>query len=550
MQTFRKTPEPNSNGLVIHVSSLNDRSTEVVMGDVVRIGAGEECEVKINLPRTTAAVNGPVIELARQNGIYRIANVDATLEVRLNGRPIKPNRGIYDGDEIWIGPSGPSIHFFPIEANAALVPGRRDGAHVAPFIEQAAMEASATARRDDAKIFLREFTRELVREINPSTKIITFAILILAVLGALYIGFAQFSEARRSRKIIDEQKAQLAAQQEELKHANDQLGKLVTSNQAMLKTLSLGEMLRVDYGGGVCLIYGSYIFVEAGTGRPLRYPETQANESGGTVQNGTEAPVLTPEGHGAIAEYEFVGTGFHVGNGFVLTNRHVVQPWQADERAQTLNSSVKGQPRLKKLMAFFPGTTQAIVLKLKQTGQREDLAVCTIEAKDLPSKLPVLPLEKDSDSVAIGKLVVTMGYPSGVDRLLALLVEDEARQIQARYGSVESQLNYLAQTKRIQPATTQGNITNLDANKIVYDARTAEGGSGAPLFGPSGRVIGVGNSMFIENSATNFAVPVRHAVTLLEHAGWTVPVVLEAESKEGANTTQTNARATQTSAPR
>src|SRR5207249_11012861 len=113
--------------------------------------------------------------------------------------PIKLNKGIDDGDEVWIGPAGPSIHFFPIASTTAMVPGRRDGAHVAPFIEQAAMEASATARRDDAKIFLREFTRELVREINPCTKIITFAILILAVVGALYIGFAQFNEARRGR---------------------------------------------------------------------------------------------------------------------------------------------------------------------------------------------------------------------------------------------------------------------------------------------------------------------------------------------------------------
>src|SRR5713101_1033942 len=345
--------DQNSNGLVIHVSSLNDRSTEVVMRDVIRIGASEECDVKIRLPQTAATVNGPVIELARQNGVYRIANVDATLEVRLNGRPIKPNRGIYDGDEIWIGPSGPSIHFFPIEASVALVPRRRD-THVTPFIEQAAMEASATARRDDAKIFLREFTRELVREINPSTKIITFTILILALLGALYIGYAQFSEARRSRKIIADQQAQLAAQQEELKRANGLLGNLVTSNQAMLKTLSLGELLRADYGGGVCLISGSYMFVESGTGRPLRYPETQANESGGTVQSGTEPRVLTPEGHGLIAEYEFV-----------VTNRHVVQPWQADQRAQTLNSSVKGQPRLKRLTAFFPGSTLPIVLRLK-----------------------------------------------------------------------------------------------------------------------------------------------------------------------------------------
>jgi S1-C subfamily serine protease len=539
--------DQNSNGLVIHVSSLNDRSTEVVMRDVIRIGASEECDVKIRLPQTAATVNGPVIELARQNGVYRIANVDAALEVRLNGRPIKPNRGIYDGDEIWIGPSGPSIHFFPIEASAALVPGRRD-AHVAPFIEQAAMEASATARRDDAKIFLREFTRELVREISPSTKIITFAILILAVLGGLYIGFAQFNEARRGRQIIAQQQAQLAAQQQQLQHANDQLNNLVTSNKQMLMTLSLGELLRADYGGGVCLISGSYMFVEAGTGRPLRYPETQANESGGTVQNGTEAPVLTPEGHGAIAEYEFVGTGFHVGNGFVVTNRHVVQPWQADQRAQTLNSTVKGQPRLKKLTAFFPGNPQPIALRFKQAGQREDVAVCTIDAKDLPPKVPILPLEKDSDSVAIGKLVVTMGYPSGLDRLLALLDESEARQIQARYGSVESQLNYLAQNKHIQPLTTQGNITDLDANKIVYDARTGEGGSGGPLFGPSGRVIGITNAIFTENTASNFAVPIRPAVALLERAGWTAPASLEPEQKEGANISQTNTRATQSSA--
>src|SRR5207237_2363355 len=110
-----------------------------------------------------------------------------------------------DGDEVWIGPAGPSIHFFPIEASAALVPGRRGSAHVAPFIEQAAMEASATARRDDAKIFLREFTRELIREISTSTKIILFAIIIFAVVGALYLGFAQFNETRKNRRVIAEQ---------------------------------------------------------------------------------------------------------------------------------------------------------------------------------------------------------------------------------------------------------------------------------------------------------------------------------------------------------
>jgi serine protease Do len=530
----------DTTGLVIHVSSVNDRSTEVVMSERIRIGACEDCDVKIRVPEHVTT-QGPVIELARLNGSYHVASLDPAFEVKLNGKRIKPNAEIDDGDEVWIGPSGPSLHFFPVGSTPALVPGRRDTAHVAPFIEQAAMESSSTARRDDAKIFLREFTRELVREINPSTKIMTFAIIIVLVLGILYIGFGLYNEIRRTRQIIGDQGAQLTQAQQEAAKAKEELTELVRSNREIRDSLSLAVKLRSDYGGGVCLIYGSYMFVEAGTGRPLRYPETQTNESGEAVQDGNESPVLTPEGHGQIAEFEFVGTGFHVGEGFVVTNRHVAQPWQADDRAQSLNSSVKGQPRLKKLIAFFPDHTQPIPLKVKQAAQREDVAVCNLDTKDLPPKLPVLPLERESDSVVVGKMVVTMGYPSGPDRLLALLDENEARGIQARYSSVGAQLGYLAETKHIQPLTTQGNITDSDGRKIVYDARTGEGGSGAPLFGPSGRVIGVTYAVFTENTASNFAVPTRYAIILLERSGWKSPTGPEAE--QNANISQTNTRA-------
>jgi S1-C subfamily serine protease len=528
------------NGLVIHVSSLNDRTTEVVMQERIRIGACEDCDVKIRLPQG-ASSTGAVIELARTNGIYRIASVDPNLEVKLNGRSIKPSKGIHDGDEIWIGPSGPSIHFFPIASTPALVPGRRDGAHVAPFIEQAAMEASATARRDDAKIFLREFTRELVREINPSTKIIGFAILILGLVGVLWVGGLLINESKKNRRTIGEQQQQLVAQQDQLIKANQKLGEIAKSNERIQYAMSLGEMLKVNFGDGVCLIYGSFIYVEAGSGRPLRYPETQATDSGSTVQNANSESALTPEGNGSIAEFPFAGTGFHVGNGYVLTNRHVSQPWENDDRAQGLNSSVRGVPRLKKFLAFFPGNTQAITLKVKQVAPREDVAVCLMDTKDLPPKLPILPLEKDSGSVAVGKLVVTMGYPGGPDRLLALMEPSEARGIQQRYGSVEAQIAYLADKKLIQPLTTQGNITDFNAVRIVYDARTGEGGSGAPLFGPSGRVIGITFAIFTENTASNFAVPIRHAIAWLEKSGWVGPPNLEAEPKESAAATQTNA---------
>lgn len=534
--------EQDSNGLVIHVSSLNDRSTEVVMRDRISIGACEDCDVKIRLPQIAAAkINGPVLELARVNGAYRITSFASNLDVKLNNRSIRFNRDIEDGDEVWIGPSGPSIHFFPIAATEALVPGRRDSAHVAPFIEQAAMEASATARRDDAKIFLREFTRELVREMNPSTKIIALTIFAVLVLGILYLGFATFTEIRRSRRTIADQSNQLQQVDQQLAKANEELSALGRDNQNIRNTLSIAVKLHSDYGDGVCLIAGSFIFVESGTGRPLRYPETQTNDSGAS-QSGSQSNTLTPEGRGPVAEFEFVGTGFHVGDGFVLTNRHVAQPWLADDRAQSLNSSVSGQPRLKKFMAFFPDQPQSINLKVKQAASREDVAVCTVDAKDLPPKLPVLPLEKESESVVVGKMVVTMGYPSGPDRLLAMFEPNEARAIQARYGSLEAQLNYFAETKHIQPLTTQGNITAGEPRKIVYDARTGEGGSGGPLFGPSGRVIGITYAMFTENTASNFAVPIRYAISLLEKSGWTAPSNPEAEQKEGANIGQTNSR--------
>src|SRR6266498_1268626 len=292
--------------------------------------------------------------------------------------------------------------------------------------------------------------------------------------------------------------------------------------------------MRSDYCKDVCLIADCFYFVEASTGRPLRYPEAQTNEGGAAVPNSGESTTLTPEGRAAIAEFEFVGTGFHVGNGYIVTNRHIAQPWLADERAQGLSTSVKGQPRLKKLNAYFPNHTQPIPLKFKLAAQRDDLSVCNLDTTVLPTDIPVLPLETENDVVAVGKTVVMMGYPSGPDRLLALLDDAESRGIQQRYGSMDALLGFLAESRRIQPLTTQGNITDLDVRRIAYDARTAEGGSGAPVFGPTGRVIGVNFAVFTENQASNFAVPIQYGVSLLQRAGWKFPPEKELKEPESA----------------
>ena len=524
-------------GLVIHISSGDDKHTEVLTGERLRIGNCDDCDLRLRasaLPKRPES-DGLVLELIGRNGSYSVAGFDPALTLLLNGQPLEMDVPIKDGDELRIADSILSLQFFPLRSLPAVIPGSSRETHVAPFIEQAAIESAATARRDDAKVFLREFTRELVREINPSTKLITLAISLALVGGVLYIGFSMFKEMQRTRRLLAEQHAQLEGARNQAAKTTEQLTDLGRSNKEIRDSLSLAVKLRSDYGSGVCLIAGSFYFVEAGTGRPLRYPEAQVNESGTAIQGSGDSQTLTPEGRAAIAEFEFVGTGFYVGSNFVITNRHIAQPWLADDRAQSLTTSVRGQPRLKKLNAYFPDHAQPIPLKFKLAGQRDDLAVCTLEIAEVPAAIPVLPLEEDEGQVAVGKMVVMMGYPSGPDRLLALLDDAESRDIQQRYGSLDALLGYLAEKRRIQPLTTQGSITDLDVRRIAYDARTAEGGSGAPVFGPSGHVIGVNFAIFTENQASNFAVPIQYAMGLLGRAGWTPPEPKENKDGEASN---------------
>jgi S1-C subfamily serine protease len=508
-------------GLVIHIEVGAERHTEVLAQERIRIGAGPDCDLRFQ-PDLIPQAAPLLLELARTNGHYHIAAFDPTLELTHNGVPLKAGEQIADGDQVQLAASDFTLQFFPLSAPPALVPEHGPDVHVAPFIQDAAIEAAATARRDDAKVFLREFTRELMREINPSTKIIALLFALVLVGGTLYLGFAVFKELKQSRHQIETLNNTLAQQNKQLEDSKHQFEQVDKSNKDIINSLSLAPKLRSDYGSGVCLISGTYIFVETGTGRPLRYPEAQPTPTDESAQQTEQAPLLTPEGHGPVAEFPYVGTGFHVGSGFIVTNRHVaIEPWVADERSMVFSSTVNGKPRLTKLLAYFPGIKEPFTLRVKQSTPRDDLAVCMLDMQQVPTTIPALPLDAETDAAAVGKAVVLMGYPSGPDRILASLPDEDANNIKQRFGSsVDVLVGRLAELNLIKPLTTQGHITDYEAHRIIYDARTAEGGSGAPLFGQSGRVIGVNFAIFTEIQDANFAIPIRYAIALLERAGW------------------------------
>jgi len=193
------------------------------------------------------------------------------------------------------------------------------------------------------------------------------------------------------------------------------------------------------------------------------------------------------------------------------------------------------------LVVYFPNLPLPIPLKMQQYGSKEDLAVGSIDPNMVSPDIPVLPIDTGTEAAAIGKTVVTMGYPSGPDRLLAMVDDEEARAINSRFGnSRQALLNYLAQSRKIVPLTTQGAITDLDTRRIVHDAKTAEGGSGAPLFGQSGKVIGVNFGVFTENTAANMAIPIKFAVDLLKKAGWKSPEEIQAQQNQTTQTASAN----------
>jgi S1-C subfamily serine protease len=535
-------------GIIIHISVGQEKRTEFFSEERLSIGSDDTCDLQIHTKQLDSA--GVWLRLENSEGVYRVIDFDPSLGLIVNGKPIRRFIAIADGDVVEIENTEISFGFFALAEKPSLITTKKKDLQVAPFIAEAALDAAASPQRDDAKAFLREFVRELSREISWTTKAIILVLAIGFLSGILYLGYAVNAELRASRVQGEQQKEMISRLEEQLGTASSQLGELDKTNRELIRSQSLAQNVRVEYGNGICLIVGVYDLVDRASGKVLRYADPMSYTAvpyeptipeDGAPQAPLPVSGITTEGGGSPVEYDFIGTGFHVGGGYIVTNKHVLQPWTEDDQVKGMMRIANGRARVKRLVIYFPNLPQPFPLKVLQTGSREDVAVASFDISQLPPEIPTIPLDTDTDSATIGKTVVTMGYPSGPDRLLAMVDDDEAKSINTRFGnSRQNLINFLAQSKKIVPLTTQGAITDLDTRRIVHDAKTAEGGSGAPLFGQSGKVIGVNFGVFTENTAANMAVPIRFALELLRKAGWKTAEEIQQETSATSQTSGTN----------
>jgi S1-C subfamily serine protease len=92
--------------------------------------------------------------------------------------------------------------------------------------------------------------------------------------------------------------------------------------------------------------------------------------------------------------------------------------------------------------------------------------------------------------------------------------------------------NELAALSLIRPSATCGHLGDVVGDKLIYDAPTAHGGSGGPVFDSHGEVIGI-NAAYIDGfTGGTLGVSVRALRPLIEAAQKTPPPVVFAREQK------------------
>ena len=263
----------------------------------------------------------------------------------------------------------------------------------------------------------------------------------------------------------------------------------------------------------VCLLHVSVAFNEKASGRRLRYGGIDSD--GTPLKDSDGNPVYTTEGRGPEVRADFFGTGFIVGEGKILTNHHVVQPWwQNDELAGAMQQGL--QPVIADMMAYFPAAATGIPVGISRISEEADLALVHGDLSELAR--PALKLNPGKEAAVSGESLISVGYATGLDAILARAGDQTVEQIvKTSGGEPKLVLAELARRKLIRPLVTQGHVGDVLPDKIVYDAQTTSGGSGGPLLVRDGEVIGVTFAVVRGFGGSNFGVPIRYAVPLLKH---------------------------------
>ncbi len=457
------------------------------------------------------------LALFRQAGGSYIVEGAAGGALWVNGHPVS-ERLLRHGDMIEFGDDRPLARFEVIDAAH---PMRRT---VQAITSDALAYLSASRRPIGARL-LRGLSTLAVRLLRETT--VLFRITVLAVLVGL--GWVLLQQSREIDRMgghleagsdrLDAVATALAVAREEalrpadLETLRQEVDSLVEAQRLRIKDLERRWQAApelISYAqGSVAFLQGAYGFRQIESGRMLRLVLAP---DGKTVVTRFGKPLLTLDGDGPVAERTYTGTAFLIRDARTLaTNRHVALPWERDPAS--IAASAEGlEPVMLKLIAYFPGRTAPLSVRLDQVSDTADLALLRIEN----GLAELVPLEIDPRTARVGEEIIVLGYPTGLRAMLAQSGERFVQQLkdEGSMGFWEI-AEGLAKARLISPLASRGIVGQARAASVAFDADTAHGGSGGPVLDQSGKVIAVQSAIVPDFGGSNLAVPAGELVDLL-----------------------------------
>ena len=441
--------------IFVHLSGSKRGKTEFFTDSKISVGTDPSCNLNFDqsIDKSTSSFHA---EINLQECDYVLKDLDSAEGTFVNNRQIK-EVVIHDGDLIEYGDNGPRARFrIKTEEGDVCKPFRE----ILADSMDIAREPHKGRKLITAKAFFKSLLSEAYTQSSAKFKLVAALIFLIASIGIFTLVYNIYSSLTETTKRVD-----------------------------LLEFEStIGEKIIKDYSKGVCLIQCSFSLVDDASGKPLRSWKD-----------------------GRLLTNELTGTGFIIGNGKILTNRHVAEPWW-QETSHAIPIEPGLTPRIEVFRAFFPDVEDPVPLKVEKVSDIVDVALLSFDPEGVD--MTGLELDLSGKDAIEGEPVVLLGYPAGMNALYAKSDPEIAKEISKLPFLKAAQ--ELSSRHLIKPIATQGHISDVLNKRIIYDALTTSGGSGGPLFNNKGEVIAINYGIFRGFRGANFGVPIKYALELIE----------------------------------
>ncbi|MDQ1272079.1 MAG: serine protease Do [Planctomycetota bacterium] len=442
--------------IFVHLTGSHRGDTEVFTSEKISIGTDTAANLRFDpeIDRNTSHCHA---EIQLKECDYILKDKESAKGTFVNNRLVK-EISLKDGDLIEFGAGGPKVRFRiktdEIEVCKPWTEIVEDSLGIARL--------SQRGRITTATAFFKQILWEAFTQSSRSFKIGALLVLFIIVSGLIsyfYIQYARLSRTAEKVRILEIER-------------------------------SVAENIIKAYSGGICLIQGTFYFFDEVTGEPL---------------------LMMGKGPRGINEY--TGTGFLVrADGLILTNRHIAEPWWEMEMSPYIHIEPTIKPRFEVFRAFFPGIKEPFALKVEKISDDVDVALLRIDVRG--ATMPVLELDITGKGTVVGEPIILLGYPAGVNAIFAKTDPGVVKQLfNLPFIPLVQELSNWG---LIRPLSTQGHLSDIMHNRIVYDAQTTAGGSGGPIFNKKGKVIGINYGVFPGFRGSNFGVPINYGVDLIK----------------------------------